>query len=390
MKDPKTGIQLSLLEALGMDSPVGCEKLCCRKRAGIILAAAKAMDDYLVERGDSKAPSYRYTRSDIKADLICGGCGSGFSIRPSAYKAGNGCLKCANICPEKSRSEFEAKLVDRGDSLAGTARYVNVRTKIEIICGKCSNAFLMTPYSYKCGRGCHRCSGRCPRTASANLDAQIEQRGDRKAESYVYVDSKKKIDLVCGKCENDFSLLPGQYRRGSQCPRCAGKCPVKAREDFEKMILDRGDSMALSYKYINTSIKVALVCGKCLREFTMQPHSYKSGQGCPKCRASGFNPAKPGTLYYLAFYPDVYRIVYKIGVTNRSVKKRYEECKTPYDLIWQKQYESGADCWEMESKIITRYRQYKCEDAPVQGLSNRELFQEDIASLSGFWDSLRR
>ena len=70
--------------------------------------------------------------------------------------------------------------------------------------------------------------------------------------------------------------------------------------------------------------KVEIICPK-HGSFWAQAASHVKGNqsGCPDCAVSGFNPNMPGTLYYIAVSADNRQTLYKIGITNLSVEKRF-------------------------------------------------------------------
>ena len=84
-------------------------------------------------------------------------------------------------------------------------------------------------------------------------------------------------------------------------------------------------------------------------------------------------------LYYLAFQVALDRTVYKIGITKNSVKSRYRGCNTPYKVLWVVTPEDAElSVRVLERAVVNRFRFERCEDAPVDGLANTELFDVDV------------
>lgn len=93
----------------------------------------------------------------------------------------------------------------------------------------------------------------------------------------------------------------------------------------------------------------------------------------------GFKVNKPGVLYYLKVGNGT---AYKIGITNRSVDKRF----TLQDLqsvrvlkVWK--FQDGLACRSEEQRILQTYKDYKYQGPPLLTSGNSELFYKDILGL---------
>lgn len=131
-------------------------------------------------------------------------------------------------------------------------------------------------------------------------------------------------------------------------------------------------------EYINNKVPVTLIC-KDHGEFTLTPHAHLAGKsGCPFCNPKSFDFNKSGLLYYLCI-EDKY---YKIGITNRSVKKRFAGEMHKIRIIQEWEYENGYDCYQKEQEIIKTYAEYAYTDEYKPLISgNTELFTKDILEL---------
>jgi transcriptional regulator with XRE-family HTH domain len=83
-------------------------------------------------------------------------------------------------------------------------------------------------------------------------------------------------------------------------------------------------------------------------------------------------------LYYIAFSVSENRTVYKIGITKYTVEERYKSCKTPFKVCWVLYTNDAEDVRSLEQLVIKNFRFERCEDAPVDGLSNKELFEVNV------------
>jgi hypothetical protein len=340
-------------------------------------AAAEAMDQMIRDRGFRKGEGYKYVKNSVKVPLICPK-SHHFEIRPDSFKNGVGCSKCYGNCPGQAQDEFEQLITERSHTKGLGYAYVNAMTKTALICSKGHN-FNITPTNFKSGQGCPKCGGVCPEQARYDFERMLAVRGYSKGDNYGYVDATTKLPLLCPK-SHSLMISPHRFKLGKGCAKCSGNCPAQAMEGFEQSIAKRGYAKGVGYQYVGTKTKVSLVCGDG-HSFCMTPHHFKRGVGCPSCVSSGFNQCIPAILYYIAFYPQPTRAVYKIGITNRTAADRYKQCKTPYRILMEKQFESGLDCLNEETMLIRKHRKHRCKDTPVDGLSNKELFDIDVLGL---------
>lgn len=106
-----------------------------------------------------------------------------------------------------------------------------------------------------------------------------------------------------------------------------------------------------------------------------KPASHIQGHGCPSCASHGFDPSKPGVLYYLKITTDDGQILYKIGITNNSVNERFSLKElSKIEIIKQKLYEKGQDAYDMEQKLLKRYKHYQYIGPKILECGNTELF----------------
>jgi len=97
---------------------------------------------------------------------------------------------------------------------------------------------------------------------------------------------------------------------------------------------------------------------------------------------TGFKPHKPAILYYLKVSRPSGKPLYKIGITNRTLKLRF----VPADLqkievLLTKRFSLGKDAWEKERLIKQENKQYKYKGKKVLRDGNTELFTTDILGM---------
>jgi hypothetical protein len=130
-------------------------------------------------------------------------------------------------------------------------------------------------------------------------------------------------------------------------------------------------------EYINSYTAVKIIC-PIHGVFEQRPDNHKSGKGCPKCALYGFQKSKPAILYYLRI-TLVDQVLYKIGITNRTVNDRFsvEDLKF-IEILYTKNYDSGEDCYSEEQRILKQFEEFKYKGAPVLTSGNTELFTKDV------------
>jgi len=197
-----------------------------------------------------------------------------------------------------------------------------------------------------------------------------------------YSNVDTKIVIICPD-HGEFMQSPDKHRTGNGCPRC-GDVAVRSilsdsTEDvvrkFKDVHGDRYNYDKVCYK--NTDTKVIIGC-KDHGEFLQTPYKHKLGQGCPKCANHGFNPLHPAILYYLKVVKDGIT-AYKIGITNKTVKERYNNTDLANITVlstWE--YEVGADAYNAEQTILELNKKDLYVGTPLLSDGNTELFTRDV------------
>ena len=319
------------------------------------LTGQRSFEFLVIGRGDGFDFGYTYTTALNKVDMVCGKANHKFSITPNSYKSGHGCPKCAGCCPEQAKDDFISAAKDRGDTVVG--EYIAGSKKVAMICGKVGHGFNISPRDYKSGRGCNKCSGHCPVQSRDGFINMTKDRGDTVVGEYTEV--RNKVAMICGKAGHKFSIRPSSYKRGEGCPKCSGQCPEQAHDKFIAAAKDRGDTVVGGY--INSNKKVEMVCGKAGHKFAITPTDYKGGHGCVGCSdGGGFKPNKVGYVYIMRSV-DFKNDVIKIGISD-DPERRMQELKkaTPFEFnmieIFQFDYGRNARNTEHAShKIKPKY-----------------------------------
>jgi hypothetical protein len=199
----------------------------------------------------------------------------------------------------------------------------------------------------------------------------------------VYIRSTEKVIILC-KTHGEFEQLPSSHLRPRGCPYCSAVFHgLNTTEVFIwKAQLVHKDKYAYSkVAYIGSKIKVPITC-PIHGEFLQKPCAHVSGSGCPACAEYGFDPSKPAYLYYLKITTDDNSVLYKIGITNRTVDERFNLTElSKIEIVKQKLYENGQEALDWEQKLLKMYKQYRYIGPAILHNGNTELFTKDIIAL---------
>jgi len=206
--------------------------------------------------------------------------------------------------------------------------------------------------------------------------------------------SGEDIWWVCPKSKlHDYQFKVVERTRGYNCPFCHGsrvapdtcltyKFPEIAAEWHPKKNGNlKPEDVTASY-----SKKVHWFCPiHPDAEWYVSPNqrtSREEGRGCPGCAKTGFDPTREGRLYYIRVYDRVFGTLYKIGITNHSVSRRF----LPYELekitiVAHWYFTEGHRAHRKEGEILRLFEQsrYKGENVLLAG--NTELFIKDVLGL---------
>jgi hypothetical protein len=105
------------------------------------------------------------------------------------------------------------------------------------------------------------------------------------------------------------------------------------------------------------------------------------GTGCPDCGKSGFKPSEPAILYYVRINL-LDSPVYKIGITNSSIKNRFAGDYKHIKILGSWSYEVGRDAHAKEQEIINNFKDYLYQgEKLLLKAKNTEIFKSDVLGL---------
>lgn len=143
-------------------------------------------------------------------------------------------------------------------------------------------------------------------------------------------------------------------------------------------------------KYIYTKVKFTKSKDKTIitcpihGDFEQRLDTHLSGHGCSACDNKGGNckfnvwkekcPGNPG-IFYILRCKDKYEEFYKVGITCRSVKERYNSFKYNYEIVKQIVDDDRERIWNLEKTYLSLLKDYKYEPRIKFDGSAKECFK---------------
>lgn len=286
----------------------------------------------------------------------------------------------------------KAKAVHGNKYNYSKVEYISIRTKVTILC-PIHGEFEQNPHDHINNKGCPKCGREKVDKSQRHTLEQFIDKAKIVHENSIYdyskvnyVNNKTKVTIVCQE-HGEFQQKPDKHLAGHHCPKCANINISKAQRDtleefISKAKLVHGDKYDYSkVVYTNNKTKVIIIC-KEHGEFKQKAENHINQQGCPSCAKCGFDQTKPGILYYLKITTDDNQVLYKIGITNRTVNERFQlKDLAKIEIVKQKLYDNGAEALEWETKLKRLYKQYQYKGPDILSSGNSELFTEDIIAM---------
>lgn len=338
-----------------------------------------------------------YVKAIKKVTITCPKHGD-FEQQPSNHLTGYGCRKCGGNQPITFNEFVERSKEIHGDKYDySSVCFDNVESKIDIRC-KEHGVFSQRLFSHLKGFGCPTCGNTQRGISNAHDKKEFIKRsreihGDKYDYSKVeYKNANPKVTIIC-PIHGEFSIRPINLTKGVRCSKCSDeeaglKRRISPDEFIKRAKLIHGekyDYSKCSYKTMHE--KVEVICPEHGSFYTLPPNHVR-GQiksGCPDCPEGkgGFRPKSPGILYYVSVLTDNNETLYKIGITNHTIKKRFsivDRSRMRVIKIWR--YEIGEEAFELERRIKAKFKSYKYNGPGIlESGGDTELFTKDILDL---------
>ena len=161
--------------------------------------------------------------------------------------------------------------------------YINAKTKI-IICCKDHGDFEQTPSNHLSGYNCQKCANNGKMTKEQYvIRATIAHNNKYDYSRVDYVNIDTKITIIC-KEHGEFQQIPDFHlNRKCGCPKCANNVTLTLHEFIDKANKIHGNKYDYSQvNYVNNRTKINIVC-KLHGVFEQKQFSHLLGIGCLHC-----------------------------------------------------------------------------------------------------------
>jgi len=266
--------------------------------------------------------------------------------------------------------------------------YYNSKVKVLITCSEHGD-FPQLPSEHLRGYGCKECGIISKRMSLENF---LKKAKECHGTKYTYHHDSFKgsnsiIEYTC-PVHGLISQMACDHLRNGGCEKCgreqSAKTQCKPQEQFvnEAILVHKDLYTYNKTRYINSGTEVTITCPK-HGDFKQEARVHLEGSGCQDCAESGFRPNKPGVLYYLKVITEDNTVLYKIGITNNTVQKRFKSKDLEkIEVLYTKQYEIGKNAYNREQEILKKYKEFQYEGPKVLSSGNTELFTVDIREIN--------
>ena len=350
-------------------------------------------EEFLVQAREKHGDWYdyseaRYVNHITKLTIICPIHGA-FEQTAKNHIGGHG-----HGCPECGRGFYTKEVfIDKAETVHGDVYiysnddYVSASTHVDIICVR-HGVFSMRPNAHLRG-------GRCPRCVKQEKFVVNARKAHGNWYDYSeadYINASTPVKIIC-PIDGPFMMKPSNHLHGStlsngpsSCPRCGYRGMTKTTATFKKEanVVHGGRYDYSEVDYVKGTVPVKIIC-KIHGVFEQRPSSHLMGSNCPYCYDvnNRFDLHAPTLLYYLRVTDIDYQVYYKIGITSKTVDKRYDADELDHiEILWEKRYSTGFKAFEIEQSILCRFNAYRLPANYVSVLKSgwTELFKKDVLS----------
>ncbi|MCK8073973.1 hypothetical protein [Vibrio sp. 1CM23M] len=278
----------------------------------------------VIERGYDFHRDYEYINAQVRCKLICPFGHEYDALARSFTNKNVRCSSCSGNNASKAKQEFEAEVLRRCYTFSVNYEYTNARTKVELLCPK-GSLYAVAPDTFKNqGTNCPCCleNNLFWVKAKDDFEISVKERGFTLGKGHKYKVATEPVDLIC-RDGHQFHITPSYFKSNQlECPICKKEL---YKNDFERLVVERGYVFHPEYLFINGTTVVQLICPKG-SDYSVAPAVFKTLKfGCPCCDGQDKALAKK------AFEQEVSNRDYLF-----SANYEYVNARTKVDLICPK------------------------------------------------------
>ena len=317
-------------------------------------------------------------------------CSCGHKWMPVADELlrGRGCDPCGHKAHRKSHGEFlEDVQKVHGGKVVVDGIYETSQKRVDVHCSICGRKWNPVPERLLRGDGCRQCVCRLKAAQQTKTHEKFreEMRAVHKGNIEAitrYEHWGKKMVFKCLVCQHEWVAIPQSIRAGCGCPKCAGVYRRTHEEFLEDVNKKHGDAIIVVGTFKGCLERIAVRCRDCAHEWSPFATKLLQGSGCPQCSEGGFKMDDPGICYYVRVDNPSGAPLYKIGITNRTVRERFKPEMVDVAIVDIKSFAIGADAYAFEQQLLTKHAHHRYRGPRVFRWSgNDELFTRDVLGL---------
>ena len=307
-----------------------------------------------------------------KISIICPEHGI-FEQTPANHVNGQGCRLCSIIKNSKKQTLDSTTFITKANNKHNfkynydKLEYITMNTKVKIIC-KEHGIFEQKPGNHLSGAGCPTCSRNKKHTdesfiTTANNKHNFKYNYDKVEYESAFV----KVKIICRE-HGEYFQTPASHLYGNGCPVCSGNVSL----DHESYIKKANKIHNHLYTY-GDFVKNKIIINCCKHgEFIQSTHNHLLGNGCPACAREKTNYSKYKNQKTTLYYVKINELFWKIGLTKKSVEKRFKkeiESGVNIDLVFTKEYSDGYQAFLIEQEVLNQTIEYKVtkNESPITG-----------------------
>ena len=180
----------------------------------------------------------------------------------------------------------------------------------------------------------------------------------------VYVSARTPLVVTC-PTHGDWFITPDNHLRGNGCPGCNSSNKSTTSAFVLKSVKIHNNKYTYEkVVYVRSNKKVTLTC-PIHGDFEQTPNDHLSGKGCKLCareeapNTSAFGRDRFKDKRTILYYIEIFSGIYKIGLTTKSVKKRFQG--TEVKTIFSRVFSDGAVAYDIEKQVLKATR---CDKVP--------------------------
>ena len=196
--------------------------------------------------------------------------------------------------------------------------------------GACGHARSTEVSSLRKGSRCGKCFGS---TSKGVIDYQRQF-----DDILVLAVNGSRAITVKYQCGHVATTQSGHLQKGKRCAQCSPNAP----KDVLEYQAESPDLLVLK---VESSFAVT-VKGACSHVWTAHASSLREGHRCSKCAKSGYNPSKPGWLYFMERPGEM-----QVGITSVPDQRQATHAREGWQLVEMDGPHDGTTILNRENAI---------------------------------------